>query len=223
MSALGQDRTLSASDWRLDQTLLLGWSAYRRLKGAGAKRKIGNEIRADIVRSGAVESCATPKRKQYLPGRCGRKGPLAQRRNLDGSLPEPPPRNASARGQGWTLVFVSVPRTEREKSFRQTVANATAKSAEERHSSRLGTSLSGNGGGSHVSDSARLGGLAAGCDTIRFGAGNLTLRNPSRANHTLPRSSGSLRQSHVLRDEQREEGALMDHRRGRRMRDKESP
>lgn len=53
-----------------------------------------------IVESGAVESCPTPKLKQYLAARCGRKSPFgAQKEFRDGPSPEPP-RNANARGQG---------------------------------------------------------------------------------------------------------------------------
>lgn len=80
--------------------------------------------------------------------------------------------------------------TGRNARFRQTVALATAKVAEARHSSRLGTSLSENRGGCHVLDSAKLDGLAFGCGTIRIGARSRAARNPSRANHIIPRSSG---------------------------------
>jgi hypothetical protein len=65
MSALGQKLTLSTSDCRIDRghSYLKG-VVFHQLVGCGQAEQNGNEISDNVLKSGAVESCATPARDQ---------------------------------------------------------------------------------------------------------------------------------------------------------------
>jgi hypothetical protein len=77
-------------------------AGYARISSQKMARKIsaGDALKMQKSGSGAVESCATTKRKQYLAVRCGRKRVFKPQKQISTApAPELPPENADACGR----------------------------------------------------------------------------------------------------------------------------